>query len=96
MNSVTTMRRVKLLKCLSCRCVKFQINLNQKSFQRYEPEHIAVSSVTFLLSLNQKNSNMSVWAPGSGYIRLLENSDLGLFLTAGLPLEISGSDPASL
>lgn len=60
MNSVTTMRRFKLLKCLSCRCVKFQINLNQKSFQRYKPEHIAVSSVTFLLSLNQKNSNVCV------------------------------------
>lgn len=94
MNSVT-MRRFKLLKSLSCRCVKFRINSYQKDFQKYKPEHTAVFSGT-LLSLNQKNSSMSVCAPGSDYIRLLENSDLDLCLTDDLPLEISGSDPVSL
>lgn len=90
------MRRFKLLKCLSYRCVKFRINLYQKDFQKYKPEHKAVFSVTLVLSLNQKKKKIVTYLHGLRYNRPLENSDLDLCLTADLPLEISGSDPASL
>lgn len=95
LNSITAVRRLKFFKGFSYRCVKIRISVYQKVFQIGITEQIAILSTT-LLSLSQKHNDMSVRAPGLDYIRLLENSDMDLCLTADLPLEISGPDPALL
>lgn len=53
MNSIAAVRRPKLFKGLSYRCVKIRINVYQKVFQIGITEHIAVLSATLLLSLSE-------------------------------------------